>query len=559
MVGTIPASTVVNIVPNVIDAGGTGLDLVGLILTNSTRVPMGSAVRLSSLLAVQQYFGSLSTEASLAAIYFGGYDGSTAKPAALVFWQYPTAAVPAYLRGGLPLTLAQLQAASAGTISLTIDGRSVTSSSLSFGSATSMSDIAATIQSGLNDKDASTTGSITGTAMTVASGTGIVVGQTVSGSGVTVGTKVVSGSGTSWIVTPSQTAASTTLTFGQTTVAYDSISGAFVITAGTPGATGTITVATGAMSANLALTTATGAVTSQGSAIATPAASMTAVLAQTQNFASFMTTFEPVTADALAFAAWTAGQNDDYVYVAWDTDAVPAGTTDTASLMYLISQANYDGTIGIYAPINQAKAAAFVMGWAASLNYQQADGRATLKFRSGSGLVADVTDAVTAANLTAHGYNFYGTYATANDQFTFMSPGSISGQYLWADSFVNQIQLNNALQLALMDFLTSVGRIPFNEVGYGKVEAAMTGPIQDALNFGSIVPGVTLSAAQIAQVNAAAGGRDIATTVSQRGWYILVVDASPQIRAARGPLQVFLYYCDGQAVQTITVSSTEIE
>lgn len=559
MAGTIPASTIVNVVPNVIDAGGTGLDLVGLILTNSTRVPMGSAVRLTSLLAVQQYFGSLSTEASLAAVYFSGYDGSTAKPAALIFWQYPTAAVPAYLRGGTPLTLAQLQAASAGTVSLTIDGRSVTSSSLSFGSATSMSDIAATIQSGLNDKDASTTGSISGTAMTVTSGTGIAVGQTVSGSGVTAGTKVVSGSGTSWIVTPSQTVSSTTLTFGQTTVAYDSISGAFVITAGTPGATGTITAASGTMATNLALTTATGAVTSQGSAIATPAAAMTSVLTQTQNFATFTTVFEPSTSDCVAFAAWTDGQNDRYAYVMWDTDPVPAGPTDTTSSMYLIRQAGYDGTIGVYAPVNGAAAAAFVMGWAASLNYQQRDGRATLKFRSGSGLIGGVTDATTAANLTANGYNFYGTYATANDQFTFMAPGSISGEFLWADSYVNQIQLNNALQLALVNFLASTGRVPFNEVGYGKVEAAMSGPIQDALNFGSIVAGVTLSPAQIAQVNAAAGGRDIATTVSQRGWYVLVVDASAQVRAARGPLQVFLFYCDGQAVQTITVSSTEIE
>lgn len=557
--GTIPASTVVNVIPNVIDAGGTGLELVGLILTNSTRVPIGSALRFTSVTTVAAYFGPLAQETALAQVYFDGYDGSTAKPAALIFWQYASTAVPAYLRGGTPNTLAQLQALSSGTLTLTIDGRSVTSSSMSFGSATSMSDIAATIASSLNDKDASTTGSIAGTALTVTSGTGLAVGQTVSGAGVTPGTKIVSGAGTAWVVTPSQTVSSTTLTFGATTVVYDSVSGAFVVTAGTPGATGTITYASGAMAGPLALAQATGAVTSQGAAVSTPAAAMDAVTAQTQNFASFMTTFEPVVADALAFAAWVNSKHDRFVYVSWDTDVVPTTASDTSSLMYQVAQAGYNGTVGIYDPTNGPAVAAFLMGSIASLNYQATNGRATFKFRSSSDLTPGVVSETVAANLEAHGYNFYGAYATAADDFIFFSPGQISGEFKWIDSYVNQIQLNNALQLALMDLLTNIGRIPYNAVGYGQIEQAMGGPVQAALNFGSITPGVSLSPSQIAYVNAAAGGKDIATTIGTRGWYILVQDPGPQVRAARGTPIVYLFYCDGQAVQKITVSSTEIE
>ena len=44
-----------------------------------------------------------------------------------------------------------------------------------------------------------------------------------------------------------------------------------------------------------------------------------------------------------------------------------------------------------------------------------AEHRATLAFRSQQGLAADVLDQTTAENLIANGYNYYGTYATAND------------------------------------------------------------------------------------------------------------------------------------------------
>jgi len=59
-----------------------------------------------------------------------------------------------------------------------------------------------------------TTGSISGTALTVSSGTGIAVGQNVTGANVQPGTQIVSGSGTSWVVSPSQTVSSTSMNFG---------------------------------------------------------------------------------------------------------------------------------------------------------------------------------------------------------------------------------------------------------------------------------------------------------------------------------------------------------
>ena len=78
---------------------------------------------------------------------------------------------------------------------------------------------------------------------------------------------------------------------------------------------------------------------------------------------------------------------------------------------------------------------------------------------------AALCDATIAAQLEANGYNYYGNWATANDAFSFFYPGSVTGGFLWIDSYVDQIWLNNAFQLALMTLLTQTKSIPYNAYG----------------------------------------------------------------------------------------------
>ena len=61
-----------------------------------------------------------------------------------------------------------------------------------------------------------------------------------------------------------------------------------------------------------------------------------------------------------------------------------------------------------------------------------------------------VTDQQIAANLLANGYSFYGSYATANDQFNFLYNSQMSGKWKWLDTFVDQVHLNSQFQLALI-------------------------------------------------------------------------------------------------------------
>lgn len=567
MTVSIPASKIVNVVPGVLDAGGTGLDLGGLFLTTSTRVPVGLVLAFASAAAVSSYFGGSATETALAETYFAGFDNSPIKPAALAFSQYPAVAVAAYVRGGkLGLTLSQLQAIASGTLAINVDGRAVTSASISLSSVTSFSNAASVIETAINDYAAVGTAAVAGTTMTVsaASLAGFKVGQVVEGANITPGTVITAlGTGTggagTYTVSPSQTAASAAVKAGKTTVAYDSVSDAFTITSGTPIAGGAVTITTGAMATALKLNTADGAVSSPGAAAATPAGAMDAVAAVTQNFAMFSTTWEPTTNDGVAFAAWNASKGNRFAFVLWDTDVIAAGSSDTSSAAYLIRQAGYGGAVPVYSPINRARIAAFIMGTVASIDFTRVNGRTNMAFRAQAGLSADVTDETVAANLVANGYNFYGAYATANDRFVFLNPGSVTGDFAWLDSYINQIWLNNGFQLSLMTLLTNAPSIPYNDDGYALIEASMSDPIDAAVNFGAIRAGVALSNAQATAVNTAAGTPDAARTLELRGWYLKVFPASAEVRAARGSPPISFWYTDGQSVQQISLNSLEVQ
>lgn len=572
---TIPVSTIVGVSPGVLNAGGSALVLNGLCLTTNSRIPIGAVQSFPTQLAVASYFGAGSTEAAAASTYFAGFDDASLKPGAMFFTQYPSTAVGAYLRGGniSTLSVAQLQALGTGTLNVTVDGYVRAAASINLSGAASFSAAAALIQTGLNSApvtQATITAAIAATTLTVSaipSGT-LSPGQLLVGAGITANTQILAqltgttgGIGTYQVSISQSVASESMTTTGVPVVAnYDSVSGAFVISSGITGAPSLSGYATGTLSSGLLLTSAAGAVTSQGSAAAAPGTFMDGVIRTTQNWATFFTLQDPdVTGNAnkLAFAAWASSKNNNFGYICWDTDATPGiSVPATTSLGYLLTQASYSGTCLISAPTYAP--AAFVSGSAASLNFSQANGRSTFAFMTQASLAPTVTDPTVAANLIANGYNYYGAYATANQGFQFFYPGSVSGAFLWMDSFINEIWLTNQFQLALMNLLLQVNSIPYNSTGYGLIEAACQSVINAALNFGAIRTGVVLSSAQAAAVNNAAGAV-IDGTLSTRGWYLQVLPASSTIRQARTSPVCNFWYTDGQSVQKIQLNSIEIQ
>lgn len=500
---TIPASKIVSVNPGVLAAGGNALALNGLFLTESALMPAKKVIDFASITAVQNFFGVASDEAALAATYFGGYDNSTVKPGNMLFAPYNAANRAAWLQSGslASMTLTQLKALS-GVLTITIDGTPITSTAIDLSTATSFSDAATLIEAEF--------------------------------------------SGTVPVVT------------------WNAVLSAFIFTSPTTGANSSMSVASNTLAAGLKLTTATGATLSQGDVADTPGGAMDKVVAITQNWATFTTLFEPVTADKEAFTAWEIAQDDRYAYLAWDTDAQAIVQGSTTCFGAVAKANGWDGVLCISGDPAVATSAtirnlaAFVAGAIASINFSQANGRITLAFRTSGLLVPTVIDATAADNLLANGYSFYGSYATANDNFIFFYNGQLAGAFKWIDAYVNQIFLNSQMQLALMSLLTAVGAVSYTPSGYNLLRSALLDPINAALSFGSIRTGVTLSAAQIAEINQAAGV-NAAAIVETEGYYLQILDPGADARAARQTPIINLWYTDGGAVQKITMASIDVQ
>ena len=504
---TIPFSEVVSVVPSVLSAGGIAVDLNGLMLTQNAYAPYGSILTFTDAVSVATYFGSTSTEATLASVYFNGYSIGTQLPGNLLFARYPETAISGWLIGGniSAITLGTLQSYT-GTLAVTVGGVLQTSGTINLTGATSFSNAATIIQ-----------------------------------------------------------AAFTTPGF---TVTFDSIKGAFIFTTTATGATATITTAgVGTLATNLLLTAATGAVTSQGAAAGVPATFMNDIITQNQNWATFMTVWEAswvagnaTVNDKASFAAWSNANPNRCLYVCQDSDVNVKNAASTTTFGDYLQNNQLVGTCPVFSNAGDATVAAFVCSYAASLDFTRLNGRATLCLRIQSGLVPSVTNSTDYAGILANGYNAYASFGSNNpaNNTNWFTPGSVSGKWLWADTYLNQIWLNANLQLSMVNLLLQVGSIPYNSQGYSLIYAAALDPITAAVNYGAIRAGINVSDAQAAEIQYALGF-NAAPTIAAQGFYLQIAPATAQTRAARLSPPMTLYYQDGESVQQITLASIAIQ
>jgi hypothetical protein len=501
MTPSIPASQLVSVTPGVLGAGGNPLSLNAVFLTADPSVPIGTVMPFSDQQDVANFFGPASVEAERAGIYFSGFANADSLPGTLIFAQYNTAAVAGYLRGeslaGVALTTIQ---GLSGTLTFSVDGVSSVSAAINLASASSFSNAATLITAG------------------IAGGT------------------------------PGNAAVCT----------YDSQRAAFVITSSTTGASSSVGFPTvDSLATGLGLTPAAGAVLSPGAVAAVPATLMASIVALTQNWFTFTTIVEPNDAAKELFAAWVQTTNDSYLYVASDSNVAALSANASSTFGAIVAAAADDGVLVNY-DTTGGDISAFVCGMIASIDFNETAGRITLAYKSQAGLTPQITGATQANNLIGNGYNFYGQYATPNQAFQFYQNGAIAGRWLWTDAYVNQRLLNSALQLALMELLANTKSVPYNNQGYGLIRAAAADPINTALAFGAIQPGVTLSAAQAAEVNVAAGAK-IDGVLSTTGYYLQILDPGAIVRGGRGSPKCTLWYTDGGSVQKINLASIDVQ
>lgn len=492
----IAASHIVKVLPRVLSAGSSDLELNGLILSHNELISADTLVlEFSSAAAVGDYFGSNSQEYRAAEIYFTAYDHKLSAPSKLLIARRLAEDSAAYLRGGrVSGSLADLKKISAGGLAISVDGQKQVLSGLDFSQLPSFSQAAELLS----------------TALTGA------------------------------------------------TVSYSS-QGFFTITSHSRGPGSEISFAaavTGAedLAALLALGEADGGLLSPGREALSPEEQMKAILAKNQNFVSFSTLWEAETEEMLQWAAW-ANQHYGWLYVAHSEQAALLSADSAHDAAQALKDSGYDHCCLIYGSHDYA---AFILGLVASIAWQRTNGTITAAFKSQSGLAARVNDESTAALLESKNCNYFGNFSTRNADFVFLYPGCLAASdYGYIDPYINSIWLNNRLQVALMDGLRGSGRVPYNTRGYTMVAAWLLDPVNEARNNAAIEAGVQLSERQKSElINEA--GLDISQELWTQGYYLQVLDPGASARAQRSSPLISLWYTYGGAVQKIEVASSAL-
>ena len=495
----ISANQIVQVLPRILT--GTGSDLVfnGMVLDGNARIPTATPISFSSADAVGDYFGSDSDEYNFASVYFGGYNNSQIKPSLLYFYKLCPAAVAPFVRGTAltpAAALVALKAITAGNITIGISGTDYTATDIDLSGATSLSDAASIVEAAL----------------------------TTEGAGVSI--------------------------------EFASIDNSFTITSTSTGAVESVTVPTGTCATAMGFAADT-AVVSAGADAMNVTATMNEITSQFQNFVTFTTLEEPSDDDAILLAQWATTQANAgtmYLYVCCDSAKANLDATNTTVIAEQLKALEVTATCVVYP---SAKIAAFVMGTAASIAWDQTNGTLTFAFKEQSGLGADVTDTEEHNALLSHGLNFIGNYATRNDNFVFFYNGQMLGEWAWIDAYLNACWLCNALQVQLMAMFTSNRRIPYNEAGYSIIRANCRDVIDRAINNGVINRGVALGQADIAKLTSELGG-DFSDEIYNTGYCLQILDATPNARRQRTSPPANLVYTYGGAVQKLTLPAIAV-
>lgn len=496
---SIPANRIVTINPSAVGTGGRPLALNTLLL-ESGNVFLPGVSQFGSAAEVGEYFGLTSEEYKFAQRYFLGYDGATRLPSALYIVRNGEVSRPAFVVGApvRDMSLAELQQI-VGTLDVTIDGAAL-SVSVDLTAATSFSDAAGIIN----------------TALMAASS-------------------------------------------GDAACQFNANMQRFEIHTVSTGITSTIEFpAAGAVSTPLRLTQEAGAQAENGTDAMGAAELMAYALARTQNFGVITHCAEQTDTVREDFAAWNTLQNSRFAYIAQDSGSDALVANNPSSFGAWLRETEQNGTTPYYGTIEQVAA---LCGGIAAIDFKRTNGRRNMMFMKQSGLAASVTREADYTALISNGYTFYGSFATANDEFRFVTNGAVSGQFKWLDNYVNQIYMNAQFQLAMMTMLTSYGFIPYNEAGKAIHRSAALDPINEMVNFGGIVPLVdpaALSEQQKSIINTQAG-YDIVPTLLSQGWAIDIKTADAQTRGLRGSMPFTFWYTDGGSVQSVNMASINVQ
>lgn len=439
-------------------------NLVARLFTDNDLVnPGGEPLKFNSAAAVGVYFGLTSAEYLRAVFYFGFISKDNNSPQQIQFAKWAKTAEPPRIYGNNTeaFVLADWQAISAGTLTMTLQGDTEAFTAIDFSSDANETAVAATLQ-----------------------------------------TKIRTGTGTKYT---------------NATVVWNATRGSFDFASGDTGA-GAVTVDAGTVGAIVGWTVGgdggTGLVINDGSAIETITAALTNSDALDNDFGSF--TFMPtLTSDEVKEAAiWNDGKNFQYLY------SIAVSTANVST--YKADLVSYSGWCYTLANSATEYPEMLPMAIEAATNYDAVNSVQNYMFQQVSGLTAEVTTDAVYTSMVADRVNFYGQTQEAGTDLSFYMEGVMGNPTndIGINVYVNELWLKDAATAAFMNLLLNQPEVPANNTGRALILNTLQDVVNDALNNGVISVGKTLTAAQRQYVTDQTGDANAYQQVQSSGYWV---------------------------------------
>jgi len=163
------------------------------------------------------------------------------------------------------------------------------------------------------------------------------------------------------------------------------------------------------------------------------------------------------------------------------------GATDTdgtGSIMIQLQVASYKRSLGQYS--TSPDAAVSIMGYAMGANTGLANTAYILAYKQEVGVIPEALTETQIGIIKAQGGNYY---VTRGNTYNIFQQG-VMANGMHFDEIINLDMLKNDIQIAVMDLLTGVSKVPQNEGGVTLLMSVIAGPCNAARNRGFLSPGV---------------------------------------------------------------------
>jgi len=441
----------------------TARELIGRLFSTNILIPTSSLIEFSTLEEVGVYFGTSSEEYKRAQLYFGFVSKSIRKANKIAFARWTDVDVAARIFGSRATpTLAEWQAITDGSLTLTLGAEEINVPALDFNAAASLADVAAVIQAGIQ-------------------------------------------------------AASANPLWSAATVTYNAVTGGFDLIAG---ATGDAEVAGSAGTTGTDIFSLMGwanAVYSDGDVAEEPIDALTASDAASDNFGSFLFQDTLTLGQVTALANFVNTQNVRYMYM------VPVLQDDAQTYYDTLKDLAGVGLTLLDISLTDNYHEMNPMIILAATDYNARNSVQNYMFQMFPGQLPSVVDDSLSNTLDEIRVNYYGQTQQAGKLISFYQRGFLMGGStapVGMNVYANEQWLKDAATVSMLNLLLTNARVPANRDGEDLVDGKLQEDVVDpALRNGVISVGKELTSDQKAFITTVTGDENAWQQVQSIGYW----------------------------------------